>query len=66
MTEGTNKPVTCPICKENDSVQSFKPFCSERCANVDLHRWLGGRYSVPAIEPPDHFSEDEDTFSEIH
>ena len=66
MTESTNKPFTCPICKENDTVQSFEPFCSERCANVDLHRWLGGRYSVPAIEPPDHFSEDEDTFSEIH
>ena len=66
MTESTNKPVTCPICKENDSVQSLKPFCSERCANVDLYRWLGGHYSVPAIESPDHFSEDEDMFSEIH
>ena len=66
MTESANKPFTCPISKENDSVQSFKPFCSERCANVDLHRWLGGHYSVPAIESPDHFSEDEDMFSEIH
>ena len=66
MTESADKPFTCPICKENDSVQSFKPFCSERCANVDLHHWLGGHYSVPAIESPDHFSEDEDMFSEIH
>jgi hypothetical protein len=27
---------------------------------------LGGHYSVPAVEPPDHFSEDEDAFGEIH
>ena len=66
MTEINNKPVTCPICNENDSVQAFQPFCSERCANVDLHRWLEGHYSVPVIEPPDHFLEDEGTFSEIH
>lgn len=66
MIESTKKPVPCPICKENDSAQPYKPFCSSRCANVDLHRWLGGHYSVPAVEPPDHFSEDEDTFGDIH
>ena len=66
MTKSANKPVPCPICKENDSAQPYKPFCSPRCANVDLHRWLGGRYSVPAVDPPDHFFEDEDTSGEIH
>jgi len=32
----------------------MRPFCSKRCADLDLHRWLGGRYAIPA-EP------DEDT-----
>ena len=72
MTESSPKPVPCAICKENDSAQPYKPFCSARCANVDLHRWLGGHYSVPAVEPPDnfsepdHLSEDDDTFGDIH
>ena len=39
----------CPICgKPMDEV--FKPFCSKRCADVDLHRWLSGVYAVPVTE----------------
>lgn len=34
-----------------------KPFCSKRCADVDLAKWLGGRYAIPAVEPPDGFPE---------
>ena len=37
----------CPICGKN-SVEAFRPFCSKRCADVDLARWLGGRYAIPA------------------
>jgi endogenous inhibitor of DNA gyrase (YacG/DUF329 family) len=29
------------------SVARYHPFCSGRCANVDLHRWLGGAYAIP-------------------
>lgn len=39
----------CPICSK-DTVEAFKPFCSGRCADVDLHRWLGEAYRVPASE----------------
>ena len=42
----------CPICGK-PSQQKYHPFCSERCANVDLNRWLGGRYAIPAQEEPD-------------
>ena len=28
----------------------MRPFCSKRCADVDLHRWLGGIYAIPAVE----------------
>jgi hypothetical protein len=31
----------------------FRPFCSRRCADVDLGKWLAGRYAIPAEEPPD-------------
>ena len=37
----------CPICKK-PSAEEFKPFCSKRCAEVDLGRWLVGGYAVPA------------------
>lgn len=41
----------CPICgKPTDS--QFKPFCSQRCRQVDLNRWLSGSYRIPAAERP--------------
>lgn len=57
MTGGT-EPVRlrprrpCPICGK-PSQQKFHPFCSARCANVDLNRWFGGHYAIPAEEEPD-------------
>ena len=38
---------TCPICGK-PATEAARPFCSKRCADVDLHRWLGGTYRVPA------------------
>ena len=46
----TAKP--CPICRK-PQVDQFRPFCSRRCADVDLHRWLGGAYAIPAAEQDD-------------
>ncbi len=37
----------CPICGR-PSVFADHPFCSKRCADIDLHRWLSGVYVVPA------------------
>jgi len=42
----------CPICGKPADVV-LKPFCSKRCADVDLHRWLGGQYAIPTDEAPD-------------
>ena len=36
----------CPICRRMETPE-FSPFCSKRCADVDLHRWLGEGYRVP-------------------
>ncbi|MEL6060278.1 MULTISPECIES: DNA gyrase inhibitor YacG [unclassified Methylobacterium] len=45
----------CPICRR-PSVPDFRPFCSQRCADVDLGRWLNERYAIPeeidSDEPP--------------
>ena len=41
----------CPICNQ-PTRQETRPFCSRRCADVDLGRWLGGAYRV-AGRPPD-------------
>jgi hypothetical protein len=35
----------CPICKR-PAEQAFRPFCSARCRDVDLSRWLGGGYAI--------------------
>jgi uncharacterized protein len=39
----------CPICRR-PSVRAAYPFCSRRCADIDLNRWLSGAYAIPAAE----------------
>jgi hypothetical protein len=39
----------CPICGRARD-EKFKPFCSKHCADVDLARWLEGRYVIPVQE----------------
>ena len=39
----------CPICGK-PTPERFRPFCSRRCADIDLGRWLGGDYAVPVVE----------------
>jgi uncharacterized protein len=45
----------CVLCGK-PAQEKYRPFCSKRCADIDLHRWFSGAYAVPA--PPD--PEDED------
>lgn len=44
--------MTCPICQKPET-DKFKPFCSKRCADIDLNRWFKGSYAVPAVENDD-------------
>jgi len=37
----------CPTCAK-PATEAFKPFCSKRCADIDLNRWLKGGYVIPA------------------
>ena len=46
---------TCPICKRHPPEAKYAPFCSSRCADVDLGRWFTGGYAIPVRddEPTD-------------
>jgi endogenous inhibitor of DNA gyrase (YacG/DUF329 family) len=44
------KAKPCPVCGKPLAPQ-FRPFCSARCRQVDLGRWLAGDYAIPAGEP---------------
>ena len=48
MSKAKKRPV-CPNCGKLRDAQ-FRPFCSKRCRDVDLSRWLTGQYAVPVIE----------------
>ena len=42
----------CPICGK-PVTQEARPFCSRRCQQVDLHRWLSGSYVIPGAREED-------------
>jgi uncharacterized protein len=42
----------CPICRK-PVTEASKPFCSERCRDVDLNRWLSNSYAIPGTEDDD-------------
>ena len=42
----------CPAC-DAPSQHRFRPFCSKRCQDADLGRWLRGTYRIPTEEPPE-------------
>jgi uncharacterized protein len=49
----------CPICN-NPAAETYRPFCSKHCADVDLGRWFSGTYAVPAVEDDDEGGADSD------
>ena len=52
--EGSAKP--CPICGKPANAAS-RPFCSERCRDVDLNRWLSNSYVIPAAKDDEEDAE---------
>lgn len=44
--------MSCPIC--NRAVDAkYRPFCSKRCADIDLAKWMTGSYAIPPNDPED-------------
>jgi hypothetical protein len=56
MSESEPRVSPCPICGK-PRVAQFRPFCSKRCADIDLNRWLKGVYAVPVTEVTDEDGE---------
>jgi uncharacterized protein len=47
----------CSICGQPSQLR-YKPFCSKRCSDVDLNRWLTGKYAIPVEEGSDRPEDD--------
>ncbi|UYN96053.1 MAG: DNA gyrase inhibitor YacG [Enhydrobacter sp.] len=43
----------CPVCGKPADPQKYQPFCSKRCADIDLGRWLKEGYRMPTDEMPE-------------
>jgi len=56
MSDTAPRLAPCPICGKLP-IQQFRPFCSKRCRDVDLNRWLQGVYAVPVTENDDEDGE---------
>jgi uncharacterized protein len=52
--KAASKP--CPICGK-PATEASRPFCSERCRDVDLNRWLSNSYAIPGREDDDEDAE---------
>jgi hypothetical protein len=48
----------CPMCGRPSNRASY-PFCSKRCADIDLNRWLAGAYAIPGTEGDEEDEEGE-------
>jgi endogenous inhibitor of DNA gyrase (YacG/DUF329 family) len=55
----TPKAAQCPICGK-PAEPEYRPFCSRRCADVDLQRWFTGRYAVPGAKVDETSSDADD------
>jgi uncharacterized protein len=49
---GNSSAKPCPICGK-PAREASRPFCSERCRDVDLNRWLSNSYAIPATKDDD-------------
>lgn len=60
--------MTCPICDKKTDAK-YRPFCSKRCADVDLAKWLNGSYAIPASDTDEEqapAAEPDDTTFKLH
>lgn len=48
----------CAICDKQQDPK-YRPFCSKRCADIDLGRWLNEGYRIPGNPNPDEFDGDD-------
>ena len=49
--------MACPICNK-DTLAAYRPFCSRRCADIDLGHWMTGKYAIPGPDLAEEHPED--------
>lgn len=61
MSEPQSDPPArkCALCGKPQELK-YRPFCSKRCADLDLGRWLNENYTIPGDSPLDEFEPDND------
>lgn len=63
MSKPSTRAPACPICGKpiatDPEAQRLRPFCSARCAQIDLGRWFGETYRVPAERVEELPSDDD-------
>lgn len=59
MSVPERKAATCSVCGKPVE-PAYRPFCSKRCADVDLHRWLSGGYAIPGDIDPEELPPSDD------
>lgn len=55
--------VDCPTCGKKvtwTEENKYRPFCSERCKQIDLGAWASEKYAIPAVNPPEDVDMDDD------
>ena len=52
IVKGHSQKATCPLCQQ-PAKALYRPFCSRRCAQLDLGKWLTGYYVIPTYEAMD-------------
>ena len=63
IVKGHSKKAACPLCQQLAKAP-HTPFCSHRCAQLDLGKWLTGDYAIPAYEAMD--DNDVETLIAMH
>ncbi len=61
QTAGTPRSVNCPTCGKAvqwTAASTWRPFCSQRCRQIDLGAWATESYRVAAANPPDGDGDD--------
>ncbi len=68
MNNKKMETITCPECGRKVPWQNnrFRPFCSSRCKQIDLGRWLNEEYALPVMEPHGFDSESEGSSKQGH
>ena len=57
--KAANNNNECPICNQG-SQDKYRPFCSQRCSEIDLGRWFNGSYVIEGNQTSDGQSTDDD------